>query len=450
MNLIFVKQMLVAIGVIVCVVSVQRGQAGDYPNVIVILADDLGYGDLGCYGSKRNATPHIDALAKQGMLFTDFHSNGPMCSPTRAAFLTGLYQQRFGRKFERALGGRIGSKNGLPLEADLLPELLKKNGYATAMFGKWHLGNGPPFVPSRQGFDEFVGLLTGDGDHHTRIDRSGDPDWWNKEEEISEEGYTTDLITQHSTEFIRHHKDDSFFLLVSHLAIHFPWQGPQDPPQREKGRDYRGDKWGILPDRSNIASHVKAMIASLDASTGKIIATLRECNLDEQTLVIFTSDNGGYLDYKGGFRNISSNGPLRGQKTELWEGGHRVPFIAWWPGKIEPGTRSEEIAMTIDLHATILALAGIRAVGDGIDLGALLTGNADSLEERTLFWRMDESKAVREGKWKLISEGNETQLFDLDSDVGEETDLSRGNPEKVAALRKKLEEWEQEMEKGVR
>ncbi len=382
--------------------SPERAHA-EHPNFVVILADDLGYGDLGSYGSEVNRTPHIDRLAAEGLRFTDFHSNGPMCTPTRAALLTGRYQQRFGPRFERALSGRTARDQGLPLGAVTIAEALKEAGYATGIYGKWHFGYQAPYLPTRQGFDEFRGLLSGDGDHHTHVDRSGNPDWWHGEAIATEEGYTADLITRHSSAFIERHRDEPFFLFVSHLAIHFPWQGPDDPPHRVAGRDYWNDKWGMIPDEDNVAPHVKAMVEALDESVGDIVATLRRLDLERRTLVFFTSDNGGYRHYAHRFHNISSNGPLRGQKTDVFEGGHRVPAIARWPGRIRPGV-CDHTVMTFDLFPTLLSLAG-RATGpdlDGVDISALLFDGAE-LAPRTLFWRMRRHRAVWRGPWKLVS-----------------------------------------------
>jgi arylsulfatase A len=410
------------------------------PNVILIVADDLGYGDLGCYGG-RTPTPHLDRMAAEGIRFTDFHSNGPMCSPTRAALLTGLYQQRFGPEFESALGPEPGL--GLPLNAITIAELLKPAGYATGMFGKWHLGNGPPTMPTRQGFDHFRGLLTGDGDFHTRVNRNGGEDWWNGETIEMEPGYTTDLITRHSIDFIERHRDQPFLLYIPHLAIHFPWQGPNDPAHRAVGHDYTDDKWGLIPDRSNVAPHVSSMIQSLDTSVGAILASLKKLELERDTVVFFMSDNGGYLDYSGGFENISSNGPLRGQKTQVYEGGHRVPAIAWWPERIKPHV-SDELILTFDLLPTILHLAGLpKHASDGINLeGLLLRG--DPLPERTVFWRIGGSKAVRSGPWKLVvnSRDNSTELFNLEQDIGESRDLAGQHPQVVQELLDELRRWE--------
>ena len=420
------------------------------PNIVFILADDLGYGDIGCYGSKVNRTPHLDRLAAGGMRFTDFHSNGPMCSPTRAAFLTGLYQSRFGRRFESALSGARRDP-GLPLSAVTIAEVLKQSGYATGMFGKWHLGYEAPYLPTNQGFDTFRGLVSGDGDHHTQIDRSGNEDWWNGAFVSMEKGYTADLITRHSIEFIERHKDEPFFLYVPHLAIHFPWQGPNDPPHRKAGVEYHKDKWGVIPDRSNVQPHVTAMIESLDESVGRIVATLERLGLTGNTLVVFTSDNGGYLDYAGGFEKISDMGPLRGEKGTIYEGGHRVPAIVSWPGRIKPSV-CHETAMTFDLFPTFAALARTKAGSatlDGIDLSDTLSGRA-KLPERSLFWRMGSSRAVRNGSWKLCLQGTRPpELYDLAADISERNNLASARPEVLHQLKTALAAWEVDVDRGV-
>lgn len=420
---------------------VERSDTGP-PNIIFIMADDLGYGDLGCYGSTINNTPNIDSMAALGLRFTDFHSSGPMCSPTRAGTLTGLYQQRFGSNFDGAISGVDDYNTGLPLEAVTLAEILKENGYATGCFGKWHLGFQPPFFPTKQGFDEFRGLGSGDGDFFTHVDRSGRPDWWKNDELSPEEGYTTDLITKHSVDFIKRHKDKPFFLYVPHLGIHFPWQGPNDPPHRQEGTPYHQDKWGIIPDRSNVHPHVKAMIESVDQSVGRILATLKEEELLENTLVIFTSDNGGYIRYGVGFENISSNGPLRGQKTQIYEGGHRVPTIAFWPGKIKPGV-TDQISISMDWFPTFAESAGISLDDlptDGVNLSPLLFDGLP-LKERNIYWRIRGNWAVRSGPWKLTFANGESGLFNLDSDIGETTDLTAKHPQKVKSLQAAYKQW---------
>jgi arylsulfatase A-like enzyme len=427
-------------------------QQAPKPNVVLIMADDLGYGDLGCYGSTLNRTPHIDSLADAGLRFTDFHSSGPMCTATRVGLLTGRYQQRFGPQFDGAISGTANTPGeGLPLAALTLAEVLKAQGYATGMFGKWHLGYAPPLTPANQGFDEFRGLLSGDGDFHTRVDRSGNPDWWHNDALVAEEGYTTDLITRHSVDFIERHKDRPFFLYVPHLAIHFPWQGPKDPPHREAGTDYTDDKWGIVPDRANVQPHLKAMTESMDDSVGEILAALKKHGLVENTLVIFTSDNGGYLTYGEDFKNISSNSPLRGQKTQLYEGGHRVPMIAAWAGKIRPGV-TNETGHSTDFFPTIGKLAGATVADlelDGVDL-APLWFESKPLPERMLFMRKDEDGAVRSGPWKLNVIGGTVELFNLDSDIGESRNLATEMPEKVAVLHEAWETWNVEVDESAK
>ncbi len=445
----------VVLATVFLTVSANRAKTADErpPNFIIILADDLGYGDLGCYGSRINRTPHIDRLANEGIRFTDFHSNGPMCTPTRAALLTGLYQHRFGAEFEGALSGRTQRDRGLPLDAVTLPELLKKANYATAMFGKWHLGYQAPYLPTRQGFDEFRGLTSGDGDHHSHIDRSGRADWWHNDTLDMEEGYTAELLTDHAIQFIEQHRDESFFVYLPHLAIHFPWQGPDDPPHRREGTGYYSDKWGIIPNPNDVSPHVKAMIESVDESVGGIVAALERLGLAENTLVIFTSDNGGYRHYGNTHHNISSNGSLRGQKGEMFEGGHRVPCIAWWPGRIAPAV-CHETAMTFDFVPTLARLSkvtiGQQGAVDGVDITHLLLEKR-GLASRTLFWRMRENYAVRRGVWKLVGRtSGEAQLFNLADDLSEETDMATEHPQLVNELRAEYAKWDQSVAQGDR
>lgn len=422
------------------------------PNIILVVADDLGYGDLGCYGSKTNETPHVDALAGNGLRFTDFHSAGSMCSPTRAAMLTGRYQQRFGRQFDGPLSGERHRNSGLPHQAVTIAELLRENGYATACFGKWHLGYQPPWLPPNQGFDEFRGLGSGDGDHHTHIDRLGNQDWWHNDKIQMEQGYTADLLTRHSIRFIEQNRDRPFFLYVPHLAIHFPWQGPGDPPHRVRGRNYKEDKWGIIPNPSDVSPHVKAMVESVDRSTGDIVATLRRLSLVTKTIILFTSDNGGYLTYGAAFRNISSNGVLRGQKGTLYEGGHRVPMIVSWPGTIQPGTTSET-AHSIDLFPTLAAVSEVKRDGrlqlDGVDLSALLL-DRQPLPERMLFWRAGDELAVRSGPLKLYVEPGRKELFHLADDLGEKQNLAERFPDVVRRLENAWQQWELDVNQSSR
>lgn len=422
-----------------------------HPNFILIVADDLGYGDLACYGNTIAKTPHLDRLAREGLRFTDFHSNGAMCTPTRVALLTGLYQQRFGPEFEGPLSGKTQRDIGLPLEAVTVAELLQPLGYQTGLFGKWHLGYRPKFLPTRQGFSTFVGLTSGDGDRHSQIDRSGQLDWWHQETMTSEPGYTGDLITHHAVEFIRQNRDQPFLLYVPHLAIHFPWQGPKDPVHRVQGTDYEQDKWGKIPDRNNVQPHVTAMIEALDASVGQIIKTVKSLDLAENTFVLFISDNGGYRSYGTTHHRISRNGILRGQKGELYEGGHRVPAIGWWPGTI-PSAVCHQTWMTMDIMPTLLELAGTLATDlDGVSFSRVLTDEAfrERPSERTFFWRTQRRFAVRQGPWKLVASHHEPpQLFHLGEDPGETTDRSEAAITQLETMLKAYSAWETDVLKN--
>ncbi len=429
-----------------------RKSVNTRPNIIYILIDDLGYGDPGCYGSTVNHTPAIDRMASEGMIFRDFHSNGPMCTPTRAALMTGKYQHRFGAIFEGPLSGRTQRDKGLPLEARTIAEVLKGSGYATGMYGKWHLGYEPPFLPCSQGFDDFRGLGSGDGDHFTHINRWGVEDWWHNNAIDMEKGYSVDLITDHSISFIEKHQREPFFLFVSHLAIHFPWQGPDDPPQREKGKEYADDKWGIIGDRNNVSPHVKSMLEAVDTGVAKILLLLKKLELTERTLVVLASDNGGYIHYNNQFHKISNNGLLRGQKAEVYEGGHRVPCIAWWPGKIKPGSVSDDVVMSMDMFPTFATLAGAEVPTDlqldGVEISKILFENA-ALPERAVCWKIGQDKAVRRGPWKLcMVENLDAQLFNLKDDIGESRDLSTEYPDTVNALLELYEDWERDVTAG--
>ncbi len=423
------------------------------PNFVLIVADDLGYGDIGCYGHKSNETPHLDAMAAEGMTFTDFHSNGPMCSPTRASLLTGQYQHRFGRAFEGALSAKAHANMGLPLDEVTIPEALKMAEYATGMFGKWHLGYKPPYLPTQHGFDEFRGLLTGDGDHHSHISRSGAEDWWHDNRIEMENGYSVDLITKHSIDFIERNRNKPFFLYVAHLAIHFPWQGPDEQGHRVKGQDY----WNLSKlgphKQGQVKPVVRKMIEAVDKSVGEIMAALKRLGLDNNTFVFFTSDNGGYLDYADRFKGeISSNGPLRGQKGDVFEGGHRVPAIARWPGRIEAGTLTHQTTMTMDLMPTYIELAGNKTPGCQMDGNTLvpLLFKGQAIPKRYLFWRKGEDWAVRRGPWKLVhSEEGTLMLFNLDDDIAEQNNLAKENPELVEQLLIAYKKWEKDVAKNT-
>lgn len=425
--------------------------ASHLPNIVVILADDLGYGDLGCYGSERNRTPHIDQLAREGLRFTDFHSNGPMCSPTRAALLTGRYQQRVG--IERALN--IGDF-GLPHEAITIAERLKEAGYATAVFGKWHLGSQERSNPLYHGFDVFRGHLTSATDYKSHVDRDGNYDWFNNKEINQNSNYNTIQITEDAVGFIEKAREKPFFMYVSHSAIHFPWMGPMDPGYRKVGKDYNENltKLGPRGVEQDVSHVVTAMIESLDDSVGRIIEALDATGKRENTLVIFTSDNGGYIHYSGNHQGqISSNGPYRDQKSSVFEGGHRVPAIFWWPTKIEAGRITDETVLSMDIMPTLLPLAELEPSGktdlplDGENLLPLLFEHQPLQSRGAVFWRMGTAAAVRQGPWKLVRPNEGTHmLFNLKSDPGETRDLAAVQQNIVVRLKSALAQWERDVD----
>jgi arylsulfatase A-like enzyme len=427
----------------------------DQPNIVVILADDLGYGDMSCTGRGDLKTRYLDNMASRGMMFPDFHSNGAVCSPTRASLLTGRYPHRAG--IETAL-----SKNerGLPRNETTIAEVLGNAGYSTAIFGKWHLGDRLENNPVHYGFDDFRGHTYGDSDYISHVDRHGDVDWWHNLGIENEEGYNTRLLTDYALRFITENQKQPFFLYLSHSAIHFPWMTPKDPGHRKPGRDYTSWRPDMPRTLSKLGPHedvgpvVRVMIEELDDSTGRVIKGLKDRGLEEDTLVVFLSDNGGYLHYGGLHRGeISSNGPLRGEKGDMYEGGHRVPGIAYWPGEIEPGV-SHQTALTMDLLPTFLELAGLGEKPgkplDGTSLLPLLQ-DGESLPERTLFWGMRRKRGVRRGSWKMVkNDGQACELYNLDEDIGEQLNVAQEHSDIVRGMETALAEWERDVARGRR
>lgn len=399
------------------------------PNIIVIMADDLGYGDLGCYGHATLATPHIDDLAARGLLFRDFHSNGVNCSPTRAALMTGRYQQRSG------ISGVVTAKShrhtGLALEEVTFADLLQAQGYSTAIFGKWHLGYAPEFNPVHQGFERYAGFVSGNVDYISHIDQVGEVDWWSQDQLQPEEGYSTDLITDHGVRYVQQHAGGPFCLYLAHESPHYPYQGRADPPGRSPGKP--GSPKQSQEER--VAAYHE-MIAALDDGVGRIVAAVREAGIERRTLIFFCSDNGP--------SGPGSSGGLRGRKGQVWEGGHRVPAIACWPGSIAPGARSHQTVLGMDLMPTLAAM-GQAPIPAGLDLDGLNLLphllSAQALPERTLCWEFKGRMALRQGPWKLVRTGDKTQLFQLDQDPAEEHDQSESQPERAQQLTEELDAW---------
>lgn len=404
------------------------------PNLVLILADDLGYGSLGCYGSRELRTPRIDRLAAGGMRFTDFHSNGALCSPTRAALLTGRYQQRCAWVPDDELSPVFREQRqanlpqrwawGISPQEPTLPGLLRQAGYRTALIGKWHLGYDLGFHPLNFGFDEFRGFMGGNVDYHTHVAGYGlkQLDWWQDRKLGNETGYTTDLLTKHATDFIARNKARPFFLYLTQAAPHDPWQG-RDPATKKSPRET-----------------YQEMIAALDESVGAICDALRQAGLEQTTLLVFCSDNGAAAP-----RGIAANGRLQGRKGSLSEGGHRVPFIASWPGVIPAGTTNAHPVMTMDFLPTFARLAGATIPAghplDGIDVMPLLKDQAKPAE-RTLHWLHGASWALRKGPWKLTGTGNTPRtLVDLENDIIEKNNLVTERPALAEELLQLHRQW---------
>jgi len=420
---------LIAISTLSC-----KAQKQDKPNIIIIMADDMGYGDLSTYGSTLINTPNLDKMAAEGIKFTDFHANGPVCSPTRAAILTGKYQQRVG--IDGVVTAKHHRDKGLETSEQTFAEAIKEAGYVTGMFGKWHVGYKTEFNPINQGFDEYIGYVSGNVDYHSHIDQEGYEDWWDGDKIKNEEGYSTDLITEHSVDFIKRHKDEPFLLYIPHEAPHGPFQGRLSKAERTVGWK-NGSKQKNKMTEEELNTIYKEMVEVMDEGVGEVMKTLKELKLDKNTLIFFCSDNGAS-------RKVGSNGGLRGYKSTLWEGGHRVSAMAWYPGTIQPNQINNETILTMDLFPTILDFAGGKQPEnlDGVNLKSnLLEGKA--LEKRDLFWGYSGRKAIRQGDYKLILRNKEAEplLFNLKEDLSESNNIANKHPEMVKSMLKKLTIW---------
>jgi arylsulfatase A-like enzyme len=441
------RQLLILVALILAAHTPSHAQRP--PNVVLIMMDDLGYGDLASYGAADVRTPHIDRLAREGVRLTDAYANGPVCTPTRAALISGRYQQRV--QLEGVLTiSPADRERGLPVAGASLPALLKSNGYTTALMGKWHLGWKPEFGPNAHGFDEFYGFLSGAHSYYTNRQDvlgtgAGAADLFQNTTPVEATGYLTDEITRRATSFITRNADRPFFLEVAYNAVHWPFEPPDQPPT-DSGRKMLRQ----MPDDSVPATRrdYVRMLERADVGVGQILAALDQRGLTTNTLVILTSDNGGEW--------LSRNAPLFHRKGTLWEGGIRVPFIARWPQEIPQGTISGQVAMTVDITASILAATGTRVPAgqrlDGVDILPTLRRKAPLLD-RQLFWRWSitnrQQRAVRSGQWKLLVDGNQLLLFDLSVDPGERTDLVARHPEVVARLKRLLNDWETDVDRGA-
>lgn len=410
---------------------------GDWPNIVLILADDLGYGDLSSYGAADMRTPHIDALVKAGIRFDHAYANCPVCSPSRAALLTGRYQEFVG------VPGviRTHAENNwgyLAADATLLPKVLSVTGYHTACIGKWHLGLASPNTPTDRGFDHFHGFLGDMMDDYYHHRRHGNNYMRLDQQQIDPKGHATDLFSQWSVDYIhkQQREDAPFFLYLAYNAPHTPIQPPKEWLEKVKQREN-----GIGGRRAALV----ALIEHMDHGIGQVIAALKETDQYKNTLIVFTSDNGGQVDVG------ANNGPLRGSKQEVYEGGIRVPLCAVWPGRIEPGSQSDRIAMSMDLFPTICDAAEIEFKHqiEGRTILPTLLGRKQAPEPRPLFWSRREGgnrymgktiHAVRRGDWKLLhnSPYEPLELYNLKDDPAEQKNLANSNRGKYSELARLL------------
>jgi arylsulfatase A-like enzyme len=415
-----------------CLLALSSSAAERKPNIIIFLAYDLGYADIGANGCKDIPTPNIDSLAKNGVRFTDGYATHSVCSPSRAGLMSGRYQHRYG--FEHNSGPeRFAADNfGLPRTEPTLAERLKPLGYATGMVGKWHIGFKEGLRPHERGFDYHFGFLSG---AHSYLPGKSDNDPLvrNGKPVTDEKEYLTDAFAREAVSFIERSKEKPFFLYVAFNAVH----APMEAPERYAGR---------FPDLTGTRRTYAGMLAAMDDAVGRVLTKVRQFGQEENTLVFFYSDNGGPTE-----QTSSRNDPLRGYKGQVFEGGIRVPFLAQWKGKLPTGRTYTQAVMAFDLHAIALVAAGGKLPTDrpldGVDLMPFLLGDKSGPPHGQLFWRAGQQKAARVGDWKLVdTRTGAPMLFNLKDDIGEQNDLAQTQPEKLEELQAAFAEWEKGMQ----
>jgi arylsulfatase A-like enzyme len=424
------KWILIVLPIAVCSITAQAQK----PNIIYIMTDDMGYGDLSGYGRKDYSTPNLDKLASEGIKFVNAYSAAPVCTPTRTAFMTGRYPARtpVGLMEPLVAAKPRDSAFGLTTNYPSVATLVRNAGYETALIGKWHLGFTAATSPNSNGFDYFFGIHSGAADYvsHKSEGTSRTNDLYENDKLISRNGYLTEMIAAKAIEFLKKKHSKPFFLEVAFTAPHWPWQGPGDAPYPDTANYTRGGSPAIYAQ----------MMKSLDAAIGDIVKALSKAKV-KNTIVIFTNDNGG--------EKYSDNGGLSGMKMMVSEGGIRVPAFVRWPGNIVGGSLTNQVAVTMDWTATILSAAGAKASKDfpldGIDLMPVMTGKASTMP-RTIYWRTFQrmkGKAVRDGDWKYIqNDKGEEFLFNLATDNGEKINLKDTNKDIFDRLKQQVADWE--------
>ncbi len=425
----FLRTSLVAVSLCFVGISVRPALAtASKPNILLIVADDLGYGDVGVHGCKDIPTPHIDSIARDGVRFTDGYVSAPVCAPSRAGLMTGRYQDRFGFQGNPA----PDADWGLPRTETTFAERLKAGGYHTACLGKWHLGETEALHPLSRGFDKFFGFLSGMHSYFDAEDKTWGP-LLRGRERAKLNGYLTDALGDEACDFIRRKSDSPWFLYLAFNGVHTPMHATPEKLKvfasiaDEKRRTYAG------------------MVSSLDDAVGRVLATLRASAQEERTLIFFLSDNGGPL-IAGSSANGAVNAPLRGSKLQLWEGGIRVPFLAQWKGRIPAGRVVSQPVISLDLLPTALAAASLPASADwkldGRNLLPLLTGESDAPVHDQLVWRFYGRPAIRQGAWKWVRQSpKERGLFNLPADMSEEHDLSKERSPMQQTLQHHWQTW---------
>lgn len=439
-----------------CAGAAQRARFGANrrrPNIVYIIADDLGYAEVGCYGQKKIKTPNIDKLAAQGMKFTQHYSGNPVCAPSRCVLMTGKHSGHSQVRANKQVGGKEGWELGStiggqwPLEAGTVTaaKILKDAGYTTGAFGKWGLGRvGTTGNPNKQGFDHFYGYICQRQAHTyypNHLWRDSKVEWIEENKDGKEGAYSHDLIANEALKFVKANKDRPFFLYVPFTIPHVALQVPEDSLAEYRGKwpdpPYTGDK-GYFPHPHPRACYA-AMVTRMDRDVGRIMSLLKELNLEDNTIVMFTSDNGPTFNGGSDSEFFESARPLRGLKGSVYEGGIRVPFIIRWPGKIKAGSTSEHICAFWDFLPTCCQLLGVDAPADidGISiLPTLLGQQSKQKKHKYLYWELRGQQGVRMGRWKAVrlKPNQKIQLYDLDKDIGEQNDVAGVNPDIVAKM----------------